>query len=71
MVKKKKKKKNPPANEGDVSLIPGSGRFPGDGNGNPFQYSELHGVWHATVYGWGHRESETTEQLNMYTIGNW
>ena len=32
--------KNPPANAGDarnVSLIPGSGRFPGGGNGNPLQ----------------------------------
>ena len=30
--------KNPPANAGDMSLIPGSGRFPGGGNGNPLQY---------------------------------
>ena len=33
--------KNPPANAGDISiegLIPGSGRSPGGGNGNPFQY---------------------------------
>ena len=34
--------KNPPANPGDVGdagLIPGSGRSPGEGNGNPPQYS--------------------------------
>ena len=34
--------KNPPANagnSGDVGLIPGSGRSPGKGNGNPLQYS--------------------------------
>ena len=31
--------KNPPANAGDASLIPGSGRSPGEGNGNPLQYS--------------------------------
>ena len=34
--------KNPPANPGDskdAGLIPGSGRYPGEGNGNPFQYS--------------------------------
>ena len=34
--------KNPPANAGDVrdkGLIPGSGRFPGEGNGYPLQYS--------------------------------
>ena len=33
--------KNPPANAGDAGLIPGSGRFPGEGNGNPLQYSYL------------------------------
>ena len=31
--------KNPPANAGDMGLIPGSGRSPGEGNGNPLQYS--------------------------------
>ena len=29
--------KNPPANAGDVDLIPGSGGSPGEGNGNPRQ----------------------------------
>ena len=43
-------------NTGDLSLIPGSGRFPGEGNGNPFQYSSLEnpmdrGVWRAMVHG--------------------
>ena len=33
--------KNPPANAGDVDSIPGSGRVPGVGNGNPLQYSCL------------------------------
>ena len=33
--------KNPPANAGDLGLIPGSGRSPGEGNGNPLQYSCL------------------------------
>ena len=33
--------KNPPASAGDVGLIPGSGRSPGGGNGNPLQYSCL------------------------------
>ena len=36
--------KNPPANVGnirDVGSIPGSGKFPGEGNGNPLQYSCL------------------------------
>ena len=48
--------KNPPANTGGVGSLPGSGRFPGEENGNPLQYSCLEnamdrGVWRATVYG--------------------
>ena len=47
---------NPPANEGDLGSIPGSGRSPGEGNGNPFQYSCLgnfmdRGAWWAIVHG--------------------
>ena len=33
--------KNLPANAGEAGLIPGSGRPPGEGNGNPLQYSCL------------------------------
>ena len=33
--------KNLPANVGDTSLMPGLGRSPGEGNGNPLQYSCL------------------------------
>ena len=33
--------KNLPADAGDSGLIPGSGRSPGEGNGNPLQYSSL------------------------------
>ena len=51
--------KNLPANEGDTrdtSLIPGSGRCLGEGNGTPLQYSCLEnpmkrGAWWATVHG--------------------
>ena len=51
--------KNPPANAGaagDAGFIPVSGRSPGGGNGNPFQYSCLEnsmdrGGWHAAVHG--------------------
>ena len=50
--------KNLPANAGDpgdVGSIPGSARFLGGGNGNPFQYSCLgnpmdRGAWRATVH---------------------
>ena len=48
--------KNPPANAGDAGSIPGSGRPPGGGNGNPFQCSCLENsldreAWLATVHG--------------------
>ena len=51
--------KNPLANIGDArdaGLIPGPGRSPGGGNGNPLQYSCLEnpldrGAWRATVHG--------------------
>ena len=60
--------KNPPVSAGDPGLIPGVGRSPREGNGNPLQYSCLgnptdRGAWRATV----HRvteEEDTTEQLN-------
>ena len=56
--------KNPPAYAGDVGLNPGSGRSPGEGNGNPLQYSCLGnpmdgGAWWATVRAVA--ESDTTE----------
>jgi len=40
---------------GDPGLIPGSGRFPGEGNSNPLQYSCLEnsinrGAWQATIH---------------------
>ena len=58
--------KNLLANAGDIrdmGSIPGWGRFPGEGNANPLQYSCLEnlmdrGAWQAT---WGHKESDITE----------
>ena len=48
--------KNPPASAGDTGSIPGSGRSPGEGNGNPLHCSCLEnpvdrGAWWASVYG--------------------
>ena len=64
--------KNLPANArdtGDAGSIPGSGRSPGEGNGNPLQCSFLdssmdRGTWWATVHG-GHKESDMTKQLHF------
>ena len=55
-------------NARDLGLIPGSGRSPEEGNGNPLQHSCLEnpmdrGVWWATVHGVT-KESDMTEQLN-------
>ena len=58
--------KNPPANAGgirDASLIPGSGRSPGGGQGNPLQYSFLVNPMDRSLVDspWGCKESDTTE----------
>ena len=55
-------------NVGDLSSIPGSGRSPGGGQGNPLQYScleNLHGQRSLAGYSpWGQKESDTTEWLS-------
>ena len=48
--------KKSPANAGDAGSVPGSGRSPGEGNGNPLQYSSLdstvdRGAYQATSMG--------------------
>ena len=64
--------KNPPANAGDLGSIPGSGRSPGEGNGNPLHYSCLgnpmdRGAWQATVHGVT-KESDTTQRLEQQLL---
>ena len=54
-------------NAGDLGSIPGSGRSPGEGDGNPLQYSCLEnpmdgGAWGASPR--GRKESDTTERLH-------
>ena len=63
--------KNPPINAGDIrdmGSIPGSGRFPGGGHGNPLQYSYLEnlldrGAWQATVC----RVAKSQTQLKQFS----
>ena len=61
--------KEPACNAGDPGLIPGSGRCPGEGNGNPFQYSCLenpHGQRTVAGYSpWCCKGSDITEQLTL------
>ena len=57
--------------EGDLGLIPGLGRSPGGGHGNPLQYSCLgnpHGQRSLAGYSsWGRKQLDTNERLNTYT----
>ena len=67
--------KSLPANTGDAwGLIPGLGISPGEENGNPLHYSYLenpHGQRNLAGYSpWGHKESDTTEQLNNKNNNN-
>ena len=59
--------RNMPANAGDVrdvSSIPGSGRLPGGGHGNPLQYSCPVDREPGSLQSMGHKESDTAEQLS-------
>ena len=61
--------KSPLANAVDMGLIPGSRRFPGEGNGNPPQYACLEnymhrGAWHAVVPG----ASKSQTWLSMHSV---
>ena len=54
---------------GDLVLIPGSGRYPGEGHGNPLQYSCLEnpmdgGKWWATA----HRVAKSRTELSDFTF---
>jgi len=71
--------KNPPANAGDtrdMGSIPGWGRSPEGGNGNPLQYSFLEnpmdrGAWWTTVHGVAKSQTQlkglSTAQMNLWS----
>ena len=57
---------------GDPGSIPGAGRSPGEGNGNPLQVSlpgKPHGWWNLVGYSpWGRKESDTTSRLRFTSL---
>ena len=59
-------------NAGDLSSIPGSGRSPGEGNGNPLQYSCLKNSMESRSLAghspWGRKESNVTEWLTHFHV---
>ena len=67
--------KNSPASAGDPSSIPGLGRSPGGGDGNPLQYSCLGNpmdreVWWVIYSPWGYKELDVTERTQTHTEVN-
>ena len=61
-------------NAGDPGSIPGSGRSPGEGNGNPLQYSCLEnpmarGAWWATVHGVAKSQTRLSNFTSLTMIG--
>ena len=61
--------KNLPAKAGDAASTPGSGKSPGEGNGNPRRYSCLEnpmgrGAWRATVHGFPRVGHDLTDNNN-------
>ena len=58
------------SNVGDLGSIPGWGRSPGEGNGNPLQYSCLEnpmdgGAWWATVHGVAKSQIRLSDLTNL------
>ena len=59
-------------NAGDPGSIPGLGRSPGEGNGNPLQYSCLENpmdrvAWRATVCGVAKSQTQLSDRLTFYS----
>ena len=59
-------------NVGQLGSIPGSGSSPGEGHGNPLQYSCLENPMDRSLAGyspWGWKDHDTTEQLTQHGEG--
>ena len=68
--------KNPPASVGDMGSVPGLGRSPGGGHGNPLKYSCLgnpmdRGAWRATVHGVTKDQTQQLNNNNLVREGGW
>ena len=61
-------------NAGDLDSIPGLGRSPEEAKGYPLQYSDMENFVDYIYSSWGHKESDTTEQislsLSLFTLHN-
>ena len=62
-------------NVGDLGSIPGSGRFPGEGNGNPLQYSCLENpmngrAWWATIHGVANSQTRLRDFTFTFTTNH-
>ena len=60
-------------NSGDPGSIPGLGRSPGEGNGNPLQYSCLEnsmdgGAWWATVHGVAKSQAQLSNFTSLFNV---
>ena len=65
--------KGSPCNVGDLGSIPALGRSPGEGNGNPLQYSCLEnpmegGAWWATVHGVAKSRTQLSNIPKIYIV---
>ena len=65
-----------PCNTGDLDSIPGSGRSPGEGNGNSLQYSCLEnpmdgGAWWAAVHRVAESWTQLVTSLSLFTFMHW
>ena len=60
-------------NVGDLGSIPGSGRYPREGNGNPLQYSCLEncmdrGAWWAAVHGVAKSQTQLSNFTSLHNM---